>query len=116
MQFIRRIGIQHERRKVRKNGPTLSAGGQEGYADRVGLDGLEACPGSSRSRRPRNAAPNPQCHSRNQNGSSEWLGRFILRVLGAQYYEADILAAPDAKALKNWGLLVEREPVLARAA
>ena len=82
----------------------------------MGLDGLEACPGSSRSRRPRNAAPNPQCDNKNQNGSSEWLGRFILRVPGAQYYKADILAGTHAKALKNWGLLVEKEPVLARAA
>jgi hypothetical protein len=39
-----------------------------------------------------------------------------LRVPGAQYYKADILAGTHAKALKNWGLLVEKEPVLARAA
>lgn len=66
-------------------GPALSAGGQEGYADRVGLDGLEACPGSSRSRRPRNAASNPHRHARFDIGTDKWTIRFILTVLGSRY-------------------------------
>jgi hypothetical protein len=55
--------------------PTL-LWGKEGVAA-GGLDGLGSLPGSSRSRRPRSTAPNPQHHFENWIGFRQWLKRTI---------------------------------------
>jgi hypothetical protein len=62
--------------------PILPTGGQEGSRRQVGWTGWVACPGSSRNRRPRSAAPNPYCDAKEYALLGQWLERLTFYSTG----------------------------------